>query len=72
MCCVQSVKQLWPSDQLAATHCALGVLCGLPRSLRDQANIWSCYFVTKFDSPTAQIPLESGSSVDERFRIDLK
>ena len=28
--------------------------------------------VTQFGSPTAQIPLESGSSADERFRIDLK
>ena len=30
------------------------------------------YSITQFGSPTAQIPLESGSSADKRFRTDLK
>ena len=62
----------WPSHQLAVTHCARGVLSGLPWSLRDQAKIWSQFSGTQISSPASQIPLESGSSAHKRFRIDLK
>ena len=40
--------------------------------LARSTKIWSCFSVTKFGSPTALILLESGSSADERFRVDLK
>ena len=30
------------------------------------------FSITQFGSPTAQIPLESGSSADKRFRTDPK
>ena len=30
------------------------------------------FSITQFGSPTTQIPLESGSSADKRFRTDLK
>ena len=30
------------------------------------------FSIMQFGSPTAQIPLESGSSADKRFRADLK
>ena len=40
--------------------------------LARSSKIGSCYSVMKFGSPTTQIPLESGSSADKRFRIDQK
>ena len=42
--CVQSVKQLWPSHQLAVLHCAQLVPCGLSCSLSNQAKIRSSIF----------------------------
>ena len=117
VCCVQSSKQLWPSHQLAATHCARRAecrahrraACKIKQKLGHHFSIskWlegsksvlcpvivqlcpsyqlaashcvraagraACEIKYKFSHhfATTQIPLESGSSADERFRTDLK
>ena len=61
--------QLCPSHQLGDSHCvhvAGRAVCEIKYKLGHH------FSVTQFGSPTAQIPLESGSSADKRFRTDLK
>ena len=116
VCCVQSSKRLWPSHQLAATHCTTSrhAACEIKQKLGHRFSIskWpegsrsvlcpvfvqlcsshqqgdshrvhaagraACeikyklghhFSITQFGSPTAQIPLESGSSADKRFRTE--
>ena len=71
MCCVQCpvFVQLCPSHQLGDSYClhAAGhAACKIKYKFGHR------FSITQFHSPTAQIPLESGSSVDKRFRTDLK
>ena len=73
MCCVQSLySAVCPSHQLAALHCARRVPRSWSCCLRDQVKFDHHFSLTQVGSPTAQIPLESGSSTDKRFRTDLK
>ena len=61
--------QLCPSHQLGDSYCVHAVgraACEIKYKFGHH------FLITQFGSPTAQIPLESGSSADERFRTDLK
>ena len=60
--------QLCPSHQLAASHCVHAA----GRAACEISTKSVIFSITQFGSPTAQIPLESGSSTDKRFRTDLK
>ena len=60
--------QLCPSRQLGDSHCvheAGRAACESKYKFGHHISI------TQFGSPTAQIPLESGSSADKRFMTDL-
>ena len=70
MCCVQCpvFVQLCPSHQLGDSHCvheAGRAACEIKYKFGHR------FSITQFGSPTPQIPLESGSSADKRFRTDL-
>ena len=75
VCCVQSLY----SVSVSLSYAGCSALC-MPsavrlveqRGLRDQVKFGHQFSLTQFGSPTAQIPLESGSSADKRFRTDLK
>ena len=61
--------QLCPSHQLGDSHCvheAGRAACEIKYKFGHH------FSITQFGSPTAQIPLESGSSAHKRFRTDLK
>ena len=61
--------QLCPSHQLGDSHCvhaAGGAACEIKYKFSHH------FSITQFGSVTAQIPLESSSSADKRFRTDLK
>ena len=59
--------QLCPSHQLGDLHC---VNATGPAACEIKYK-FGHFSVTQFGSPTAKIPLESGSSADKRFRTDL-
>ena len=71
MCCVQCsvFVQLCPSHQLGDSHC---VHAASHAACEIKYKFGHHFSITQFGSPTAQIPLESGSSADKRFRTDLK
>ena len=61
--------QLYPSHQLSDSQC---VHAAGRAACEIKYKFGHHFSIKQFGSPTAQIPLESGSSADKRFRTDLK